>query len=35
IEHTLIGHNGKIIGARWFLNWIEIDVPKRRELYRF
>ncbi|CAF0968400.1 unnamed protein product [Rotaria sp. Silwood1] len=35
IEHILIGHNGKNLGAGWFLDWIEIDVPSRREVYRF
>ncbi|CAF2908011.1 unnamed protein product [Rotaria sp. Silwood2] len=35
IEHILIGHNGKNPGAGWFLDWIEIDVPVRQELYRF
>ncbi|CAF5150892.1 unnamed protein product, partial [Rotaria sp. Silwood1] len=33
IEHILIGHNGKNLGAGWFLDWIEIDVPSRREVY--
>ncbi|CAF2130421.1 unnamed protein product [Rotaria magnacalcarata] len=35
IEHIRIGHNGKISGTGWFLDWIEIDVPHRREIYRF
>ncbi|CAF3234025.1 unnamed protein product [Rotaria socialis] len=35
IEHIRIGHNGKISGKGWFLDWIEIDVPHRREIYRF
>ncbi|CAF1135774.1 unnamed protein product [Rotaria sordida] len=35
IEHIIIGHNGKNFGAGWFLDWIEIDVSRRRELYRF
>ncbi|CAF0916712.1 unnamed protein product [Rotaria sordida] len=35
IEHILIGHNGKNSGAGWFLDWIEINVPIRHELYRF
>ncbi|CAF3703956.1 unnamed protein product, partial [Rotaria sordida] len=35
IQHIIIGHNGKNIGAGWFLDWIEIDIPMRGELYRF
>ncbi|CAF2355156.1 unnamed protein product [Rotaria sp. Silwood2] len=35
IQHIIIGHNGKNLGAGWFLDWIEIDIPMRGELYRF
>ncbi|CAF1287745.1 unnamed protein product [Rotaria sordida] len=35
IEHIIIGHNAKNFEARWFLDWIEIDIPMRGELYRF
>ncbi|CAF4496641.1 unnamed protein product, partial [Rotaria sp. Silwood2] len=35
IERILIGHNGKNLGAGWFLDWIEIEAPNCRELYRF
>ncbi|CAM2710921.1 unnamed protein product [Rotaria socialis] len=35
IQHIIIGHNGKNIGSGWFLDWVEIDIPMRGEMYRF
>lgn len=34
IKSILIGHNGKKPGAGWFLDWVEIDIPMRGEVYR-
>ena len=35
IEKIKIGHNGKGVGAGWFLDWIEIDVPAKGLRYKF
>ncbi|CAF0982480.1 unnamed protein product [Didymodactylos carnosus] len=35
IRAIRIGHNGKGLGSGWFLDYVEIDVPMRGELYRF
>ncbi|CAF2713886.1 unnamed protein product [Rotaria sp. Silwood2] len=35
IKHIIIGHNGKNPASKWFLDWIEIDIPMQGELYRF
>ncbi|CAF0768261.1 unnamed protein product, partial [Didymodactylos carnosus] len=35
IRAIKIGHNGKGVGSGWFLDYVEIDVPTRGELYRF
>ncbi|CAF4587849.1 unnamed protein product [Rotaria sp. Silwood1] len=35
IKRIIIGHNAKNLGSGWFLDWIEIDIPMRGELYRF
>ncbi|CAF3778487.1 unnamed protein product [Rotaria sp. Silwood1] len=35
ITHIRIGHDGTSYNPAWFIDWIDIDVPKRREIYRF
>jgi hypothetical protein len=34
VGHIIIGHNGKYPGAGWFLDWIEIHVPTKGEIYK-
>lgn len=35
IERIKIGHNGRGVGAGWFLDWLEIDVPAKGLRYKF
>ncbi|CAF1439021.1 unnamed protein product [Adineta steineri] len=35
IESVIIGHNEENPGAGWFLDWVEIDISMRSEIYRF
>ncbi|UJR34623.1 hypothetical protein I4U23_027400 [Adineta vaga] len=35
ITSAIIGHNEENPGAGWFLDWIEIDISMRNEIYRF